>query len=95
MAYSTSNPPALTAQRVGSSKGRTWDYYSTDAKATVQQTGYFSNGEALGMKVGDKVWVHDTDASPVTMSIHMVSDVTVGGQADLSDGTVITATDSD
>ncbi len=93
--YSTSNPPALITQRVGASAGAIWWYTSVDAIAVVRFTGYFTNGDALGMKVGDMVIVVDNDASPVAMQICIVSDVTAGGQADLSDGTAITATDTD
>lgn len=95
MAYATSNPPRCISQSVGASGGDLWMYRSTDAKAVVQVTNYFTNGDALGMTVGDIVFVIDTDASPVEASIHIVTDVTAGGQADLSNGTVITATDSD
>lgn len=95
MAYSTSSPPAMISQRVGTAAGALWWYTSTDDKATVQVTNYFTNGDALGMKVGDIVYVLDNNASPVEVSIHIVSDVTSGGQADLSNGTAITATDSD
>ena len=92
MAYSTSNPPKLIVQGVGG-KGRIWHYESADAIATVNTSGYFSNGDALGMQVGDTVWVRDT-ATPTT-SICTVVDVTSGGQADVSDGTSVSQTDSD
>lgn len=91
MAYATTNPPALQVQAIAGP--RKWVYSSTDAIATVNTSGYFSNGHALGMRVGDQVEVVDT-ATPTT-SIAVVADVTTGGQADIADGTSITRTDTD
>jgi len=92
MTYATSNPPRLINQAIGGS-GAVWYYESADAIATVNTSGYFSNGDALGMKVGHTVVVRDT-ATPTT-SLCTVIDVTAGGQADVSDGTAISQTDSD
>lgn len=92
MSYSVNTPPALIAQGI-SGFGRLWYYESADAIATVNTSGYFSNGAALGMKVGDTVIVRDT-ATPTT-SLCTVIDVTAGGQADISDGTAVSQTDSD
>lgn len=91
MAYSTSTPPRLMTQAVIGAK--IWYYESADAIATVNTSGYFTNGHALGMRVGDTVIVRDT-ATPTT-SLCTVIDVTSGGQADISDGTAISQTDSD
>lgn len=92
MAYSTSTPPVLVAEGIGG-KGSQWFYSSTDAIATVNTSGYITNGDALGMKVGDTVIVVDT-TTPTT-SLCVVADVTAGGQADLSDGTAVTRVDGD
>jgi hypothetical protein len=92
MAYSTSAPPRLIAGSL-TGAGQLWLYSSADAIATVNTSGYFSNGAALGMKVGDTVIVRDT-ATPTT-SLCTVVDVTAGGQADVSDGTAIAQTDTD
>lgn len=54
MAYSTTNPPALLQDRIMGG-GAIWSYISADARATVVGSGYFSNGRALGMKLGDVV----------------------------------------
>jgi hypothetical protein len=51
MAYSTSSPPALTAQSIAG--GRTWTYRSTELSTIVSGTGFFSNGVSLGMRTGD------------------------------------------
>lgn len=93
MAYATSNPPRL----VGSDLTGTfqiWVYRSTDAAATVDGANYITNGGSLGMKVGDIVYVTDTDASPPITTVHQVS-ATGDGTTDLNDLTTITQTDSD
>lgn len=96
MSYSTSNPPVLIAGGLTSgAQPRLWVLTGTDATTTVDGAGYVTNGSALGMKKGDLVFYVKTDASPITCQIHIVSAVTVGGSADLSDGTAITATNSD
>lgn len=95
MAYATSNPPALMMDRIGGGNA-VWSYASTDALATVDGAGYITNGGALGMKVGDIVFVNDT-TNGIT-STHRVITVssTYPGVVDLGNGTTIgTATNSD
>lgn len=97
MAYSTSNPPNLVAQplaRGTNGETRNWVYNHTDAATAVRVSGYFTNGYALGMRAGDTVTVTDTDASPIAQSLHIVTSDT-NQVIDLSDGTAITATDTD
>ena len=89
MAYSTSNPPALSACAPLTGAGRKWIYRSIDPAGTVAGADYFSNGSVLGMQVGDTVEVCDTDTS-TTMSTHRVTAVTAGGAATVSAGLVIT-----
>jgi hypothetical protein len=62
-----------------------WIYVSADAHATVDATDYFSNGEALGMKVGDAVIVIYTTGYLATL--HAVSAVDSDGNATISAGT--------
>ena len=95
MSYDTASPPSLISQRIGASGGALWFYKSTDAASDVRQSGYISNGDALGMKAGDVVFGVDTDASPIAVQLYIVTSVTAGGAADLSDGTAIDPTDSD
>lgn len=83
MAYSTSNPPVLKSTSPLTGAGQTWSYRSTDPAATVDDAGYFTNGDALGMKVGDIVEVCDTDTS-TTITLHRVTSVTAGGAASVS-----------
>ena len=94
MAYETSNPPVLVSQGIGNQVLAVWHYTDDDPLTTVDGDGYFTNGDALGMKVGDLVIHHDLSAGTVTS--YMVDSVTAGGAADLADGTVIgSTTDSD
>lgn len=82
MSYSTSNPPAVMSGPL-TGPGKQWSYRSTDVATDVDASGYFTNGDALGMKVGDIVWVFDTDTNDV-MTIHRVTAVTAGGAATVS-----------
>jgi lipid-binding SYLF domain-containing protein len=82
--YSTSSPPIKLAG-TGPAGGQLWYYYSaTDAVATVRGAGYFSNGDALGMRVGDVVISVDHN-TPLT-SLSAVSSVTKGGAATVAAG---------
>lgn len=82
MSYSTSNPPQVMAQ-VGGGGARLWYYASTDIHTTVAGADYFSNGDALGMKVNDAVVVTKTTAT-VGATWHTVTTVTAGGAATVS-----------
>jgi len=93
MAYSTSNPPRLAVPSVGTGSPNIWVYTSTDAATVVRVDAYFSNGDDLGMKVGDIVLQSSSDAS--VGHIYLVNSVASGGAADLNDGQAIDATDSD
>jgi hypothetical protein len=82
MAYVTSNPPAkMTGPLTGA--GQVWMYRSTDVATDVDATGYFTNGKALGMRVGDVVIVCDTDTS-TTMTIHRVTVIETDGSVTIS-----------
>lgn len=83
MAYAVTNPPALKSPSPLTGPGQTWSYRSTDVATDVDASGYFTNGHALGMKVGDIVEVFDTDTNDV-MTLHRVTVVTVGGAATVS-----------
>ncbi len=75
MAYSTSNPPNMIAQSVGASPAL-WVYASADAHGDVDAANYFTNGQALGMRVNDVVVVVDTGTSA---TLHTVTAVTASG----------------
>lgn len=55
MAYSTSTPPDCIWPRIGA-RPAVWVYQSADPSTTVDDADYFSNGYALGMRVGDIVF---------------------------------------
>lgn len=82
MAYSATNPPQLITPRVGGGLAL-WLYSHTDVHTDVDAADYFSNGDALGMKVGDFVLVGKTTAT-VGATIHTVSAVTAGGAATIA-----------
>ena len=79
MSYATTNPPALVAS-AGSGGPQLWMYNSTDVHTDVDATDYFSNGSALGMRVGDAVIVGKTSAT-IGNTLHYVTTVTAGGAA--------------
>lgn len=85
MAYVTSNPPKLISQAIAG-QGALWVYASTDVSTDVRAANYFSNGSALGMKVGDVVLVIETDNS-YAQTTHSVTAVTAGGAATVSAAT--------
>lgn len=79
MAYSATTPPQLITPRVGGGLAL-WLYASTDVHTDVDATDYFTNGDALGMKVNDTVIVTKTSAT-IGCTIHTVTTVTAGGAA--------------
>jgi hypothetical protein len=93
MAYSTTTPPQLLVSTITGSF-KIWVYFSADAIADVNTTGYISNGVDLGMQVNDVVWVYDTNTP--TLHICSVRSVNTTTKAvNLSDGTQITLANSD
>lgn len=69
MAYVTTNPPALIAQRVGAATGALWLYSSADAMTDVAATDYFTNAKDLGMVAGDAMIVVTTGGPTVQMAV--------------------------
>ena len=82
MAYATTLPPVRVAGGIGGG-GALWMYQSADVSTDVDATDYFSNGSALGMVVGDIVFVVETDNSYLA-TVHSVTVVTAGGAATVS-----------
>lgn len=76
MAYSTSNPPRLEAQAIAGPKQ--WVYHSTEGATLVVATDYFSDGQSLGMSLGDMVRVVETDNS-YALSIGRVTALSTSG----------------
>lgn len=95
MAYATTNPPALLMPAFAGAGG-IWRYSSADPTATVDGSGYITNGGNLGMKVGDLVIVNDTATPLITTHQVITVSATAPGAVDLSNGTTVgTATNSD
>ena len=86
MAYATSNPPALVSQRLGTTGGAVFIYRDGDDKAAVTASGYFTNGDALGMEVGDIV--HHIDTTNNKVNTLVVSTVVTDGAATVDDALV-------
>lgn len=82
MTYATSNPPKCIVPSMGSGNAL-WVYASTDVHTDVDADDYFTNGEALGMKVNDVVIVVKTSAT-IGATIHVVTTVDTDGNATIS-----------
>lgn len=94
MSYSNTGLRLLVPSFAGS--GNIWLYRSTDAAATVDTSGYISDGGKFGMLVGDLVLVQDTDNTYLTTSHQVVSVNATTGAVDLADGVAISSvTNSD
>jgi len=87
--YSTSTPPALVVQGMTNTYPRIWMLHGTDAVASVQVTGYITNGGNLGMRAGDLLIYVDTDTFLTsTLYVKTVS-TTAPGAVDLGDPTTV------
>lgn len=83
MAYSTTNPPAIIGNPGVGDGVSMWVYASADIHTDVDAADYFSNGDALGMKVNDVVVVVRT-ATAIGATLHVVTAVTADGAATVS-----------
>lgn len=92
MAYSKNNL-ALVAAGIGGGHNK-WSYVSTDSIATVNTTGYISDGYFMGLRVQDTVEVTDTSTPTKSLCV-VISASSSTGAVDLSDGTTIAQTNSD
>lgn len=61
MSYSTATPPKLLIASLENTAPNIWTYSNTDAASTVYAANYFTNAQALGMKVGDLLLYLKTD----------------------------------
>lgn len=89
MPYATTNPPQLLVPSIGA-KPAIWAYSSTDVSTAVRASSYISNGSALGMKVGDAVFILSLGASSTYVShgVGCVSAVTASSGATIATGTL-------
>jgi hypothetical protein len=79
MAYAATNPPRLMSVAVPGGR-HWWHYESEDIHTAVDETDYFTNGHALGMRVNDIVAVVKTTAT-IGVTWHVVTASTAGGAA--------------
>jgi hypothetical protein len=86
VSYSSTLPPFNLAPRVGGGPGNLWGYNSSDSVATVAGSSYFSNGAALGLKVGDRMHVVQlsTAGAFTAHGFGVVSAVTAGAGASVT-----------
>jgi hypothetical protein len=68
-----------------------WTYTSADAIATVNTSGYF-NSVSDEVKVGDLIYVHDSNTPTASLVIVLSNS---SGVVDVSDGTAISVADAD
>ena len=87
MAYSS----AGLTRMAGGGGHNLWFYDSTDALTAVRASGYF-NDAATMLNVGDVVYVYDSDAPTMGVSIVLSNTGTV---VDIADGTALTVSDTD
>lgn len=109
-ASSVANPPRQMVQSIAANQGTTglttapsapgaqggglWFYCSTNATTDIVASGFFTDGEALGMRPGDMVMgAQFTSAgSSVTTFMGAVTGITTAGAASLSTGSLVTST---
>ena len=82
MAYATTNPPVCLVPRMGGHQA-IWSYKSADVHTDVDAADYFSDGDALGLKVNDIMFVTKTSAT-IGVTMHTVTTVTAGGAATIA-----------
>ena len=91
MAYDVANPPF--GLPMGITGPHLWYYSDGDTNATVDTADYFTNGDRLGMKVGDPLIHYDTAGNMTLFYVSAVTAATGDGGAD-TDGpaTVVVST---
>lgn len=68
-----------------------WSYTSTDAIADVNTANYF-NSVSAEVKVGDLIYVHDSNTPTASLVVVLSND---GTNVDVSDGTALSVADAD
>ena len=91
MAYSVTGLVPIGGQSKAGNAPQMWAYTTTDAIATVNTAGYFNDASEL-LKVGDLMYVHDSNTPTGSLCIVLSN---ASGVVDVSDGTTIAVTDSD
>lgn len=82
------NVPRLVSQGIGDSQNRQWVYVSTHTQATAAGTGFFTDGQYVGLKVGNSMLV--VGSTTYIMSQHQVNAVSSTG-ATISAGLLVSS----
>lgn len=85
MPYSTATPPRFTEAFGVGNVQKKWMYSTADTAATVDTSGYFTNGYDMGMRDGDLLFLYVTGTKVWTTHTVIVSGTTIN----LGDGTTI------
>lgn len=91
MAYSETGLQPIGGQAKAGNAPQMWSYSSADAIATVNTSGYFNSAADL-LKVGDLIYVFDSNTPTASLVVVLSNTGTV---VDVSDGTSIAVTDAD
>jgi len=91
MAYSVTGLQPIGGQSKAGQAPQLWSYTTTDAIATVNTSGYFNDAAGV-LKVGDLVYVFDSN-TPTASLVVVLSNT--GSVVDVSDGTSISVADAD
>lgn len=97
MAFVRANLTPIGGQSTKGRSGQVWAYWTNDATAAVDTSGYF-NGAADLLQVGDLIirttFTDTTWATLSTQGFHTVSS-NASGVVDVNDTLAVTATDTD
>jgi D-arabinose 5-phosphate isomerase GutQ len=89
MAYT----PASLTRLAGASGVSLWHYSTEDTVATVNTSGYFNDATAM-LRLNDVILcISSTGGTPVVSQLYVNSNSS--GVVDVTDGVVVTATDTD
>jgi hypothetical protein len=91
MAYSITGLQPIGGQAKAGNAPQMWSYTSADAIATVNTSGYF-NSAADVLKVGDLIYVYDSNTPTASLVVVLSNTGTV---VDVSDGTALSVADAD
>ena len=91
MAYSITGLQPIGGQSKAGNAPQMWSYTSADALATVNTTGYFNSVADL-LKVGDLIYVYDSNTPTASLVVVLSNTGTV---VDVSDGTSLSVANAD
>jgi hypothetical protein len=93
MAFSTTGFNPIGGQSKAGTAPAIYTYASTDAQSVIRASGYFNTIAAI-LKVGDIIFCYSATGGTPVMSTAYVNSNT-GTVVDITDGVVVTATDTD